>query len=126
MQPNYNFYGAMPYQQPQFNNQLIFIQSIEEANNYIVHSNRPVYFRLNNGLDSLFIEKRADINGNIVIEYYKKVNPQTNQQVQSNNETMQFVSVNEFENLKNEVKRLQALVMTTPVQPNEVGGISHE
>lgn len=126
MQPNYNFYGAMPYQQTQFNNQLIFIQSIEEANNYIVHSNRPVYFRLNNGLDSLFIEKRADINGNIVIEYYKKVNPQTNQQVQSNNETMQFVSVNEFENLKNEVKRLQALVMTTPVQPNEVGGISHE
>lgn len=126
MQPNYNFYGAMPYQQTQFNNQLIFIQSIEEAQNYIVHSNRPVYFRLNNGTDSLFIEKRADMNGNIVIEYYKKVNPQTNQQVQPNNETMQFVSVNEFEALKNEFKKLQALVMTTPMQHNEVGGANHE
>ena len=59
MQPNYNFYGYNPYQQnQQFNNQLIFIQSLEEAQNYIVHSNRPVYFRLNNGTDSMFIEKR--------------------------------------------------------------------
>lgn len=131
MQPNYNFYGAMPYQQfqqQQFNNQLIFIQSIEEAQNYIVHSNRPVYFRLNNGTDSMFIEKRVDMNGNIIIDYYKKINPQNNTQVQPNTEAMQFVSVNEFEALKNEVRRLQAMIMNTPNNnvENNNGGVVNE
>lgn len=103
MQPNYNFYGYNPYQQQQFNNQLIFIQNIEEAQNYIVHSNRPVYFRLNNGQESMFIEKRVDTTGNVIIEYYTKVQPQ--------NGNTQYVTTNEFEQLKHDVKQLQSMLM---------------
>lgn len=105
MQPNYNFYGYNPYQQQQFNNQLIFIQTIEEAQNYIVHSNRPVYFRLNNGQESMFIEKRVDTTGNVIIEYYTKVQPQ------NSNTQMQYVALSDFEQLKNDVKQLQAIIM---------------
>lgn len=105
MQPNYNFYGYNPYQQQQFNNQLIFIQNIEEAQNYIVHSNRPVYFRLNNGQESMFIEKRVDTTGNVIIEYYTKVQPQ------NSNTQMQYVALSDFEQLKNDVKQLQAIIM---------------
>jgi hypothetical protein len=76
----------------------------------------------------MFIEKRADMNGNIIIEYYKKINPQNNTQAQPNTEEMQFVSVNEFEALKNEVRRLQAMIMNTPNNnvENNNGGVVNE
>lgn len=121
MQPNYNFYGAYPsYQQvqPQYYNQLVMVNTLEEAQNYIVNSNKPIYFKVNSQ-QPLFVEKKIDLNtGNVIMETY--------QLVKSNNSTsksVQYATLNDLEVLKQEVIRLQNIFSsyTQPQQVEEVG-----
>lgn len=103
MQPNYNFYGYNPYQQPQQyqSNQLIVVNNLEEVQQYIVHSNRPIYFKVN-GEKQLFVEKKVDINGNVVTDIFELT--------KYNNSKIEFATLNDIEILKQEILRLRSII----------------
>ena len=103
MQPNYNFYGGYPYQPTQQfqNNQIIMVNNLEEVYQYIVHSNRPTYFKVN--LEKpLFVEKKVDMNGNVVTDIYELV--------KYNTPKTEYATVNDVEDLKQEIIKLKSLI----------------
>ena len=98
MQPNYNFYGVYPYQQQY--NQIITVNSLEDVNNYIVHYNRPVYFKIN-GEKPLIIEKKVDMNGIASMEIFE---------LSKNQQKVEYVTVEDFNILKQEIFNLKAFI----------------
>lgn len=103
MQPNYNFYGAYPYQPTQQyqTNQIIMVNSLEEVQPYIVNSNRPIYFKVN--LEKpLFVEKKVDMNGNVITDIYELVKHTTPK--------VEYATVNDVDILKQEIIRLRNLI----------------
>lgn len=103
MQPNYNFYGAYPYQPTQQyqNNQIIMVNSLDDVHQYIVHSNRPIYFKVN--LEKpLFVEKKVDISGNVVTDIYELV--------KYNTPKIEYATVNDVDILKQEIIKLKSLI----------------
>lgn len=113
MQPNYNFYGAYPYQQQPIQtyqqNQIIFVNSLEEVHNYIVHSNKPMYFRVNTD-KPLFVEKKVDMAGNILIESYELV------KCSPNTPKVEYATAHDVDVLKNEILRLKSIVEGKPYE----------